>query len=223
MAQRGPIPTRDTDFNTYINNAINYMVANAGSLGITAGTVTELQNKQANWNALFPQSQNPALRTSAITDQKNNLREEIEDLLRDVYSNIREADLNEAARNALNLPERDDEPTPRPAITTAPHVDLKAGSGARIEVTLRVESDADRASRHEHADSIELCYKIGDPGPNSPADCNKTVMFTRALHTLKLDIADAGQRFYCYVKWKNTSNDEKSGPWSNMSSIVITD
>ncbi|MBI4723127.1 MAG: hypothetical protein HY769_09085, partial [Candidatus Stahlbacteria bacterium] len=126
-------------------------------------------------------------------------------------------------REGLGLKVRDTEPTSRAAITVAPCVMLKSGAGATIQVRCRGAEDSTKASRHENADAIELRYKIGDAAPVSPANCTDTVIFTRAIHTLKLDIADAGKRFYGFLRWKNTTDDAKSGPWSTRHQATIAE
>lgn len=218
------IPITDSDFNTYIKRAIPYLDANKSRLDISSSNVTEMNAKLGEWNLLYPKTQDETQVTPVLIDDKNDLRDEIEELLREVYDDIPKSKLTNEDRGKLNLPKRDPVNTPRPAITTVPFVNLLSRSSATIQVRCRVEEDSTRASRHEHADAIEMCYKIGEEAdaPASPDDCNKTITFKRALHKVKLDIADASKIFYSYTRWKNISDDSKSSGWSRMESAVIT-
>jgi hypothetical protein len=218
------IPTQDGDFNTYIKLAIPYLQANDARLGVSGPNVNEMVGKLNDWNILYPKTQDDTRVTPVLINEKNDLRDEIEDLLREVFDDIPESALTDADRGKLKLPKRDDVGTPRPAITTVPFVNLLSRSSATIQVRCRVEEDSNRASRHEHADVIELCYLIGgeDDAPASPDECNKTITFKRALHRIKLDIADARKTFYSFTRWKNTSDDSKSSGWSRLESAVIT-
>jgi hypothetical protein len=218
------IPTKDADFNTYIKLAIPYLQANDARLGVSGPNVNEMVGLLNDWNVLYPKTQDETQVTPVLIDDKNDLRDEIEELLREVYDDIPQSAFTNEDRGKLKLPKRDDVGTPRPAITTVPFVNLLSRSSATIQVRCRVEEDSTRASRHEHADAIELCYIIGgdDDAPESPADCNKTIIFKRALHKIKLDIADARKVFYSYTRWKNISDDSKSSGWSRLESAVIT-
>ncbi len=218
------IPIKDGDFNTYIKLAIPYLQANDARLGVSGPNVNEMVDKLNDWNDLYPKTQDDTQVTPILIDDKNDLRDEIEELLREVFDDIPQTALTNADRGKLKLPKRDDVNTPRPKITTVPFVNLLSRSSATIRVRCRVEKDSTRASRHEHADVIELCYLIGgeDDAPERPADCDTTIIFKRALHTVELDVADARKTFYSFTRWKNTSDDSKSSGWSRLESAVIT-
>ena len=115
----------------------------------------------------------------------------------------------------------DTEPTDRIAIETRPTVKAEMKGGALLKMEFRVEADSTRPSMHEDADVVELKYRIGGTEPISPAQTDNTDTFSKARHSKQLDVADAGQWFYGFARWKNNTDDSKSGPWSVLIKIMI--
>jgi hypothetical protein len=216
-------PTRDADFNSYVIISIPYLDTNKVRLLISAGNVTAMLALKVTWDDIFPKSQDPNQRTTTITDNKNDARADIEDLLRSIYADIPASVLTTDDRNTLNLHERDTTPTPRPAITTSPVAKLSSGPGARIDVTCRVDNDSSRASIHPDADGVEMAYIVGTTPPASPAACNRIIVSSKAKFTVQADMAEAGKKLFAYMRWKNNTSEDKSGPWTSMLSATVAD
>ena len=223
MASSGPFPNPQNKFNSYINSVIPYLDINKTRLKVPAAKANKLKTLLDDWNITYPRHINRAKRTAVVTQNKNDLRKEITTLLRQVYRDIPASVLTNHDRSTLKLKARKKKNATRPAINDRPGLSLDVSGGAIIKVTTRRSGDEDRTSRHKHSDAIELCYKIGGDGPASPGECTNTIIYTRAIHTLRLNAANAGQRFRCYVRWKNIRDDNKSGPWSRQATAVITD
>ena len=221
MATNGPFPLEDNVFSTYINRSIPYLDTNKVRLGIAAANITNAKAQLLLWNPLFANSQNPAVRTSAITADKTNLRKDIETQLRTIYDDIPESALTETDRLTLTLKKRDTTPTPRPKITTQPFAEMQPIGGGEIKVTVRVQNDGSRASIHPDADCIEMAYRIAGSPPASPEECEHTVTYTKAIHTLSFGVAEEGKRLYAYFRWKNDTDDAKSGPWGTLVQVII--
>ncbi len=218
-------PTRDGDRHTYYNNAITYLAvpANQSRLSITDEDKDAVVALLTTWNEVFPKSQNPALKTKVITEQKDALIGDIEDALRDIYADIPESALTTNDRATFNLKERDTNPTARAQINDVALNKIKALEGARMEFTLRTDEDSSRASRHPLSDGAEIVYTIGTTAPTSPDGCTKTLFTSRAKGTFDVGIDNAGKKVYGYVRWKNNTDNTKSGPWSQMFTVVISD
>lgn len=221
MARRGIFPTKDAEFHTYINNAIPYMNVHRTRLQISPGNNSAQLAKLAEWNVLFPKTQDKTLRTTALTEEKNNLRDEIEDLMRSVFADIPESVLTDADRNTLNLKKRDPIPTAREKITTTPYPRMFPLKGGQVKITARVESDATRSSMHPEADSIEMRYTIGDTAPGSAGETTDKKVYKGAVNIFDFGQENATKRLYAFFRWKNESNESNSGPWSDMVQTVI--
>ena len=166
------------------------------------------------------------MRTKTITKLKDQLKVEITDLLRLIYKDIPESKLTQGDRNILRIFKRDTTPSERPAVATAPFVDLKVLDGGRVKFTCRVEKKAKRSSRHPDADFAEVRYMLTTLSAPAPADPNALAGrhdSKRATFTIDFGVPNAGKRLFCFVRWAVTGNTEKSGPWAQVSTTVISD
>lgn len=122
----------------------------------------------------------------------------------------------------LGLTVPDTERTDRAAIEDRPTAKAEMKGGALLKLEFRMKDDSTRTSMHPDADVVELKWQIGGTEPASPEQTNKTDTFSKARHAMQLDVADAGQFFYGYARWKNNSDASKSGPYSALIKIIIS-
>ena len=164
-AFRGPFPTENNAFNTYLNAVFAYLTQaiNITRLFISAVNSGDLSVQKAQWDTLFPLSMNESTATKQNRGEREDLREDIETTLTDIYDDIPKSVLNATDRSTLNLPLRDTTRTARGPITDIPIADAKAIGGGAVKFRLRLTSDATRASRHPLADVIEMKYALINP------------------------------------------------------------
>ena len=79
-----------------------------------------------------------------------------------------------------------------------------------------------RSSMHTDAHALELKYQIGGTESVNPEATNQSATFTKARHNLQLDVDNAGQFFYGFARWTNTSENSKSGPYSLSIKMIIS-
>lgn len=237
MLRRNIFPTRDAEFHIYFLQVVTYLIGTIVPdptfpailpdrifrLGMTYDGLHPLWALYNQWAAIFPKSQNPDLRTTAITNQKNTIRENIETELRKLYSDIPETKIIEDDRETLNLHRRDATPSARPAITTAPEITIQALSGGQVRIVCRVDSDSTRPSMHPDANDVEIRYQVGGTAPVSPTGLPNALVSSKSKFMLHLNVADAGKRVYMYLRWINSSDDSKSGPCTRLLSAIISD
>lgn len=224
---RGLFPTKDADFNDYFTNAGPYVVSNSARFLVSPQNLADLSTFIGSWPALYSSSQNQNTVTKTITDNKNQMRDDIEDLLRSIYDDIPNSVLTNDDRNTLNL----HEPKPasaRPVIDTQPDVIIHAKAGSRMQVENRVESDQTRPSRHTDSDGVEYRYWLTDtntpttpPTPGSPSSPSSaaaptTKFSSKAKFIIQLAETDGGKMLNMQCRWKNIIDDTKSGPWSQV-------
>ena len=123
---------------------------------------------------------------------------------------------------ALGLTVPDTEPTPKPQIEDRPLVSAEMKGGALLKMQFEISEDSTRPSMHPDAHALELKYQIGGTEPVNADATNQSATFTKSRHNLQLDTADAGQFFYGFARWINTSDPSKSGPYSVMIKIIIS-
>ena len=219
VKKRGPFPTKDTDFDSYINQAIPYMGVEKVRLSITNPNVTAMNAKLADWNVLFPKTQDDTQRTTTLTGEKNDLREEIEDLLRAVYDDIPESVLTTEDRDKLNLQERDDVPTDTEVPANPPDIELKETGVGFQRVHAQNFEDPDFDGRPDGVSHIRASWHMGDNPPANPRDFDKMKDFTTA--NFKVDFApeDAGKMVHLAIRYIGHRGQE--GPWSKVVSVGI--
>jgi len=223
MASSGPFPNPQGKFSIYVNRVIPYLIANKTRLKVPATPISKLSALHTQWKDIYPKSRDGNTRTVTVILTKNQLRKEITALLRKIYRDIPDSALTSADRSTLTLKERKKKNAARPAIKERLHLSLRVEEGSIIKITCRRPTDEDRPSRHKHSDAIEIKWIVGEEGPTSYDDCPNTGIFTRSISRLRLSQKLAGQRFWCFARWKNIRDDNKSGPWSRRKTAIISD
>ncbi len=152
------VPQPDDEFNTFVNQSAAYLLivpSTPGSvphwerLGLLTAENTQWQDFKTDWNTEFQTVKTNE--TQNITDRnaierKNKVKEDFTAFVVDKNANK----LNRIAaspnvtandRAVFNIKLRDDKPTARAKITTAPFVDFKAEDGGIVLITCSVASD----------------------------------------------------------------------------------
>lgn len=236
------IPQKDELFNQYINSTADYLqqvdsgtgVPNWQRLLLQPDEATQWEEFRTGWKELYGiviTNRAKGIRDSNATKAKNDQRKAFTKWALSPEANklnrIKNApDVTAKDRAIFKMRLREKNPGPRPAITTAPAVGLKAGGGGIVIITCRVESDSDRASMHPHADNIEMRYiltSVDAQPPTGPEECIHTYTSTRAIFRFEGGVGHPGKRLYAFLRWNNGSDKDKSGPWSQIVTIVISD
>ena len=243
MPDRSRVPEADQDFNEFINETGDYLLLTPGGGGspanwerltFTAAENTRWQDFKTDWNTKFAvvvsnKAQN--IRDSNAIEAKNDARDDFTEFVVDPAKNLlnrisASPDVTANDRAVFNIKLRDDTPTARAQITTAPFVDFKAEEGGIILVTCRVAKDSDRASMHEAADVIQMKYIITDVDAQPPAtadDCPSTFTSKKAIFRFDAAASMPGKRIHAFLRWQNDSDKAKSGPYNQRVTVVIGD
>jgi len=244
----GRFSTKDADFSNDLNTIVPHLNSEAARLQVAATRLSQLNDLKTDWDDLFPKSTNPSTSTKTIRDTKNQTRQNMEALLREIYDDIPNSVLTNDDRDKLNLPERDSIPTPRPSIGTEPGVIVNSRAGRKIDVECRVSGDSSRPSRHPDSDAIEWRANVAPmprtggsetPPPMAPpvggttaeppatdtrqaaAPAFRTGIVSRAKFTIQLPETDAGMMAAIQCRWVNITDSTKSGEWSAAVSIMV--
>lgn len=231
--------TKDADFSNDLNTIVPHLNSEAARLQITPARLGPLNDLKTIWDDLFPKSTNPSTSTKTIRDTKNQTRQNIESLLREIYDDIPNSVLTNDDRDKLNLPERDSIPTPRGKMTTVPGVILNSRTGRNIDVECRVTGDSSRPSRHPDSDAIEWRCNVApvvrtstlpdsttpptaDPITRQPeAAAFRTGIVSKAKFTIQLPEEDAGKMADVQCRWLNVTDSSKNSEWSAAVSIMV--
>lgn len=219
MAQRGPIPAKDADFDDYIQNAVPYLNDNKTRLGISTANMTELYSLRVQWNVTYPKSQDPNQRTRSITANKRRLKSQISSHLRKIYRDIAESVLISADRETLGLKERDIEPTPMPIPDRAPDITIDTIRHLVHKLRLTDPENPHTQAKPKGVREIEVFRFFGDEPPPSVSDYEFVGNATRFLYEVGFKKADTGKRVFYIARYVNTRGIP--GPWSMAVSATV--
>ena len=212
VRKRGPIPTKDADFNSYINQAIPYLGTNKTRLRVSSPNISALNARRSDWNVLYPKTQDSTQRTTSLTEQKNELREEIEELLRAVYDDILESALTTEDRNKLNLSKRDSELTAAVVPNWSPTAAFDRISNRMHILRISNPEDPESKAKPDGVDSVEVYRFIGDTEPANDSDYIYIGDAREHLYESKFEVEHQGKRAWYMLRYKSTRGDK--GPWS---------
>lgn len=168
-------------------------------------------------------SDEDARNTTIIENHKREHKIYVTKIREYVAENLRNnSNLNTGNLAALGLTVPDTEPTAKPQLEDRPIVIAEMKGGALLKLQFRIAQDSTRPSMHPDAHALELKYQIGGTEPVNAEATNQSVSFTKSRHTLQLGVANAGQYFYGFARWINTSDNSKSGPYSVLIKIIIS-
>jgi hypothetical protein len=220
------IPKRNDDIYNKLRAYLTLIVANKVAWGIPNTAIDPLLDLQAEYEPLYWKIQDKRTRTGADVTAHRDCKKRLLTEWRAFHKeNVRgNRSISKADLSVLVGKEFDTEPTPRGKIDLVPYIFLKAIGGGVIEVRSQTEKDATRVSMHKLADGIECRWLLvpkGEMPPEGYDDAKKTVVSRKARFTIDCGDKNAGDSFYGFFRWVNTSNPANSGLWTKALRAVI--
>ena len=223
------VPQDDSGFDSYIRTSTTHLLStmsvpfNYVRLGLTVEEMNAWEALKNSWVEKYALHINPNTGTQTITNEKNTIKKDFTEFSEPLLTRMSgSANIVEADRLALNLPERDRERTPRAPITTAPDVSLSPLEGGKIRQRLRVDADQTKASIHPLADGWKRYMKIGTQAPQNHLACPLIEVGSKALITFDGGVENDGKKIYAFYQWINISNPANSGPVSPMAVVTVS-
>lgn len=218
MAGGGPFPTKDADFNDYIQHVQPYLVTNIVHLSISPTNVASLNSQFTQWNNIYQKSQDKQQRTSAITAQKNTVRKQFEVVLRNIYNDIPNSVLTDADRQSLNIKARDFNPTPTHAPDHAPTLSVDKIGHLFHEVRFRdpnnPASKAKPAGVNQH--EVWVAYT-----PINSNGMEFELLGNTGKFLFQVDFNEERVGLLANYKARYVSTRGEKGPWSEIVSAVM--
>jgi hypothetical protein len=211
MPKLGPYPSKDADFNTYVQAAVTYLILNGLRLGITTTNQTALTDRRDEWNAAYPASQNANTRTRTTTKEKTVARKQMIVCFRSVYADIPASSLTNADRFTLNLPVRETVNTPNPVPTSKPVGQIN--TSRRLEHTISFIDEDGGTAKPRGVRGSQIWCKVGSP-VTDVTELRFLTTDTSSPYLHKFEVEDAGKSVYYWLRWENTRGE--TGPWSDV-------
>jgi hypothetical protein len=239
------VPRKDSLFDGYIRSTGKVLAegtpTGADRLGLSSAQATAWATFLANWIIIYGKYQDKAQRTTAVTDDKNQLKT---DFIAFAVTPLKvievSPNLTSDDRLTFNLPAPDKVKTTRGKIQDSPFGKLKSKGLGLLDVQVRREHDASRPSLHKLSDAVEFKYKIIDPeeepsptpvppapgtGGDSvplPKDMPLSHISKKASWRMDLGETAVGKRIVGYVRWVNLSDPGKNSGWSDLLTTQVT-
>lgn len=241
------IPSNNNDFfnfQGYLNTEVS---TNAVAWNVPASEQTALDTWSNGYGNVYKNITNVETRTRQDITAHDEYRADFVAFLRPFCQGFLTNNLliPVSDRVAMGLNPRGLNPrSERPYITTAPVPELKALGGGLVRFTFKVEASNKRYARQADSNGVEVYYKLLsqatkpeavvvledslDAEADNPADSGlptdgyKNMFSTRARFNYQLAIEDIGKTLHVYARWVNTSDAKKSGPYSMVSTAVVS-
>ena len=244
------IPNNNSEFMSFQAYLSGQVAANATVWNVPAAEATALANWSAGFEPLFLSIVNKNTRSREQVIAYDEYKADYVAFLRPFCQGflVNNTLIPISERVAMGLNPRGLNPrSQRPAITTAPIVELRPLSGGLVRFGFKVEASNTRSARQPDSNGVEVYYKLlsqvnklepivvledsleppADNGVNTGADAGlptsgyQQMFSTRARFVHQLPMADIGKTLHVYARWVNTSDATKNGPYSMVSTTVV--
>ena len=217
MPNSKPFPSKEADLNLYFQAAVPYLNTNATRLGVSTTNQTAITAQLAEWNTVFPASQNSNTRTKSIVDNKDIVKENLITTLRSIYADIPASALTVEDRNTLNIAERSTTRTPAPLPSTKPIAQVDTSK--RLEHTISFTDEDGSVAKPDGVRGCQIWYKIGEPATD-PKELSYMATDTASPYNYQFAGEFAGKNVYYWLRWENTRGE--TGPWSDVVMATVT-
>ena len=225
------VPQTISEFNVYVNNALDYLnngepQKNSVRLTITEGEVTLLTGIVDRWKPLYGlYTDKEKTRTPLVVAQLQDLMTEFNDLNQSKHllnriaasANVTVEDLK-TFNIKSGLAKRSVAVQP---IQETINVSIQLLGGGSVTFKCRAEGSS-HASIIDQANGIQYTYLGGTTPPTSADDAGLfRDISTKATFTLSLGSGSSTKYLYIYFRWYNTKHPELAGPWTRLVSTLI--
>ncbi|MDR2362393.1 MAG: hypothetical protein LBD91_06645 [Prevotellaceae bacterium] len=174
--------------------------------------------------AALAAAKNPATRTKAAVQLKNDTKKELENTLR---QDIKEflmfnRHVTDEDRDNLGLPIHDTKPTPIPPPAYEPEITFTTPSPAILEIHIRAKNEVGRAKPYGvHGAEVKWLLATSPDAP-PPVDWDELLhssFATRSPLRMTFNGYDRGKRLFFAARWEN--NRGEKGPWTEIFSAIV--
>lgn len=214
------IPTRDADYNTWLNAFSSYLDGNYSALGITAPQAANMASLVTIWNAAFIAATAGSTRGPMTVQAKDTARANATLIARQIAVTVNQnPSVTEEQKVALGITVRKTTKTPIPPPTTSPILTFIAATP--LQHTLRFADQLTPASRAMPFGSIALQLSVWISATPPVVGTPPTQSLTITKNPCAVDFPDGAQGKTAYYtgNWRTRKGD--LGPDSSELSNVI--
>src|SRR5882672_9926278 len=206
------IPSSDGDFNAWLQNFVDYVAANAATLGVSPAEVTSLQTARTDWNAKYATNGTAQAAAQSARQAKDDSRDGTETTVRPLVGRLQSSiTVTDAQRQSMAITVRATTRTPVGTPTTKPVPQIDTSQRLQHTISFVDELTPTSRAKPPGVQGCEIWQKVGDPAPAGPNDVKYVATDTRSPYLAEFDAADAGKTAYYMLRWISTRGD--TGPW----------
>ena len=228
MAHIKRIPAPDIEFNSFLVIIEVYLNVvpgpgadtNAERLGTNALALSVFNETFAKWETNWTLYDNKDTKTKTVIDDKDDLRDEIEPLVREIQNKAEVSDnITNQARVILRVPKRDDIRTRIEAPTVAPDMTIEKREFLKAVIRFHNPDDPDTKAKPNGVEGVEVFQYIGD---NPPAFDEWTFIGStgRFLFPITYMAEEAKMTAHIVSRYRNPRGEV--GPWSDPIVVDIS-
>ena len=220
MSSINYIPRKDAGFNALQHTVYIQVSLHAAAWLIPEQLIAAFEPLRGRWNSAYATSLDPARRTKAVIQEKNDARREYEAVLRPFVQGqlMRNPKVTDADRLKMGLPVYDRTPTPPAPPKSHPMLDIDFSQIARHTLRVR-DSESKSAGKPAHVVGFEIWRRIGGFTEPTFKEMHLVELAIRSPHTLEYDFSERSQPVWYALRWVNTRGEK--GPWNEFISAII--
>jgi hypothetical protein len=224
MKSKHFFPTRDDLFLQWVVSFLENLRQALTRFNFPQDEYQRLVQLRDAYSAALAAAKNPATRTKAAVQLKNDTKKELENTLR---QDIKEfllfnRNVTDEDRDNLGLPIHDTKPTPVPPPAHEPEITFAMPSPAVVEIHIRDKNETGRAKPYGvHGAEVKwlLAATPDAPPPTDWEELLHSSFATRTPMRMTFSGHDRGKRLFLAARWEN--NRGEKGPWTEIFSAIV--
>lgn len=214
------LPSQDQDLNAFAANFDTRITSTPTAFGLLASDATAFHALAADFSAKLATAVNPSTRTKVTIQAKDISRSALKAKARSLARIVNAyPPITNAQRADLGLTVRDGTPSPIPAPTTQPVVNIEGSGGGVSLLRLADETTPLKKAKPPGVFAALIYTKIDGPAPVTPDDAKFSGVATKTLHSVNLPSGSAGKTLWVLAQWINERGE--NGPTSVVASAMI--
>jgi hypothetical protein len=226
MAAQPPyLPAPDAGFATRLQNFATLLAASPTTYGLTSGDATIVTGLNTTFQAAYTAAIDPMTRTPVTVAAKNSARAAAEATARQYAVQIsRNPGVTNSDKTAIGVSLPASPPTPVPAPTTNPTVDLVQATSLQHVLSIRDVTTPTSKAKPPGVIGAEIWTAVGVAPAVSPTTATLRQTSTKTPTRVSFDSADRGKICTYFIRWNTRGGPggvAQVGPWSPPTSFVI--
>jgi hypothetical protein len=214
------LPSREDALDAWIANFKSLIAASPTTYGLVAGDATAITNAYNSWHTAYLLAINPSTRTSSTIIAKNTQKTNVLRVVRGYAATIRaNRAVADNLKNDLGLRVRDAVPTPVPAPTTKPVLNIARTEQGFMNITAADEATPSKRARPAGSVGMLLYRAVAEDAVNSPSQATFLTFVGKPAAQSDFTTADRGKTATYFARWTNARGEV--GPWSSAVSGAI--